>query len=315
MGIGRSRVAGLPGGNAPASCIRSLAPRGGLLEPWGRGSVDLEQLHVEDQVRAGGDNVSGSTIAVAHVRRDLQCGALAQGHLHDALVPAADHLTHADLERERLVAVAARVELLAVGGERACVVHGQRVARVRVRRAVTRRDCLDDELAGRGSLLGTSEGHGHGDGLASHGVVEVQAGCVALNVNAGDNSLHRPAGALQRQLRAGNRAPWELVQRDIRELLLITGAEAGITGQGDGLGLADGHAHDTGLEAREDLAAANLEAEEALALRLVQHLPGLIVGELELDLHKHARLYLVPLSATAGLRGHAAAADCSRARC
>src|SRR5205809_896364 len=47
-------------------------------------------------------------------RRPYQRALAADLHRADALVPAADHLPHADLEFERLVAVDRRVEFLAL---------------------------------------------------------------------------------------------------------------------------------------------------------------------------------------------------------
>src|SRR5688572_26665406 len=80
----------------------------------GRGSADFHQLDVEHQRGIRGDRAAGAARAIAHLRRDDE-GALA-AHLHSghALVPAADHLSRAQLEIERRAAIHRAVELLAV---------------------------------------------------------------------------------------------------------------------------------------------------------------------------------------------------------
>ena len=55
-------------------------------------SVDLEQFDIEDKVGIGGDGLTSTTGAIAHLGGDVQGGTLAQRHQDHALVPALDHL-------------------------------------------------------------------------------------------------------------------------------------------------------------------------------------------------------------------------------
>eukprot|EP00420_Gonyaulax_spinifera_P036778 CAMPEP_0197884478 /NCGR_PEP_ID=MMETSP1439-20131203/10914_1 /TAXON_ID=66791 /ORGANISM="Gonyaulax spinifera, Strain CCMP409" /LENGTH=140 /DNA_ID=CAMNT_0043504211 /DNA_START=90 /DNA_END=512 /DNA_ORIENTATION=+ len=90
--------------------------------------VDLEQLNVEVQVRIGGDDAASAVCAIAHGTRHVQHGALAEAHLHHALVPALNDLADADDKLKGLVAVPRGVELAPALAQGADVVHGQRVA-------------------------------------------------------------------------------------------------------------------------------------------------------------------------------------------
>ena len=55
-------------------------------------SVDLDELDVEDEGGVGRDAAGDALGAVAQVGRDGQLGALADGHLGQALLPTGDHL-------------------------------------------------------------------------------------------------------------------------------------------------------------------------------------------------------------------------------
>lgn len=89
--------------------------------------VEGQQLHLEDERGTGRDHGRVAALAVGVLVGQRELGDLALAHLGDALIPAADHLAGAQLELERATAVAARVELGAVG-ERAHVVHGHGLA-------------------------------------------------------------------------------------------------------------------------------------------------------------------------------------------
>jgi len=72
---------------------------------------DIDQLNVEDESGASG-NLAGHPVGpVAHVRRDGELRPLALGHLGNALVPPGNHLLSANVELERLAAVAWAVNL------------------------------------------------------------------------------------------------------------------------------------------------------------------------------------------------------------
>lgn len=88
-----------------------------------------QQLHVEGQPSVRWDDTRMATATVGVVRRAHQLGTLADRHLGDAFVPAADHLALADRELERLAAGARRIEHRAVV-ERAGVVDDRRLTRL-----------------------------------------------------------------------------------------------------------------------------------------------------------------------------------------
>src|SRR4029078_2332269 len=77
-------------------------------------SADVEQLDVEDQRRVGRDSAAGAARAVAELRGNHERALATDLHPGDALIPTGDHLPGAELELERIVAVARAVELLAV---------------------------------------------------------------------------------------------------------------------------------------------------------------------------------------------------------
>ena len=76
--------------------------------------VDAHKLRVEDERGVGGDDATDGAVAVGKVRLDGELALLADLHAHEALIPALDDLTLADSEAERLVAVAAGVELCTI---------------------------------------------------------------------------------------------------------------------------------------------------------------------------------------------------------
>src|SRR6478672_3953929 len=73
-----------------------------------------QQFDVEHQCRIRRNDAAGPTRAVAERGRNDQRALAADIHRGDTLVPARDHLTLADLELERLVAVDGRIEFLAL---------------------------------------------------------------------------------------------------------------------------------------------------------------------------------------------------------
>src|SRR4051794_17909953 len=79
-----------------------------------RRSTDAEQLDVEHERGVGRDHAACPAAAVAERRRNDERALAANLHAGDALVPAGDHLTGAEHEHERIVAIARAVELGAV---------------------------------------------------------------------------------------------------------------------------------------------------------------------------------------------------------
>src|SRR5580693_5534416 len=75
----------------------------------------LDELDLEDQRRVGWDQpVAAAARAVAEFGRDDKRARAAGPHAGDALVPTADHLPGAQLEDDRLTALARSVELRAL---------------------------------------------------------------------------------------------------------------------------------------------------------------------------------------------------------
>src|SRR3569623_115473 len=85
-------------------------------------SVDAQQFHFDHQGGVRRDHAAGTARPVGQFRRDGELALAADLHAGHTLVPARDDLAHAELEIERIVAVDAGVEFLAVG-EPASVVH------------------------------------------------------------------------------------------------------------------------------------------------------------------------------------------------
>lgn len=93
-------------------------------------TVHLQKLHIEDQLGVGGNLGRRSGLAVARLGVDdqLSSSALLHGYVstpaggptHNAVIPALDHLTHADLEGESLLA---RLVEHVLVGEGAHVLH------------------------------------------------------------------------------------------------------------------------------------------------------------------------------------------------
>src|SRR5262249_47448738 len=79
------------------------------------GSAYAEQLDFEYQGRVGRDHAAGAARSVAESRRNRQLALAAHFHALHAFVPALDDAPGAKREDERLVAILARVEFLAVG--------------------------------------------------------------------------------------------------------------------------------------------------------------------------------------------------------
>src|SRR5579864_2105683 len=76
---------------------------------------DVEQFHIKNQRCVGRDRAAGSTRSVGKARRNPQLPLAADLHSRNALVPALDDFSGAQLEDERLAAVARAVKLLACG--------------------------------------------------------------------------------------------------------------------------------------------------------------------------------------------------------
>src|SRR5690606_25148169 len=79
--------------------------------PVSTASLQLEQLDFEQQRGIGRDDAARASRAVPEVRRDEQCSFTSNSHTRDPFVPAADHLAHANLERERPPTIDGAVEL------------------------------------------------------------------------------------------------------------------------------------------------------------------------------------------------------------
>src|SRR3954454_8386937 len=95
-----------------------------------------------------------TALAVRHIGGDRELTAAARLHADDALVPAFDHHARAELELERLVAIARGIELRAVE-QRARVVHLHAVARLGGR-ALAHLEILLEELRDGGCARGRS---------------------------------------------------------------------------------------------------------------------------------------------------------------
>ena len=104
--------------------------------------ADFDEFHVENEYGVGGDASGYALGAVALVRGDGQLGALALGHLGQALLQAGDHLSLSDLELEWLVPVPGGVNLLAVGQGKG-VVTGHRLLGFGKGDAIARLEGLD----------------------------------------------------------------------------------------------------------------------------------------------------------------------------
>ena len=89
--------------------------------------VDGNEFGLEDECRVGGDNTADGAVAIRKMRGNCQLALLADLHAQKTLVPALDNLALTNLERERVTAVIAGIELSAVG-ERAVVVNPDVVA-------------------------------------------------------------------------------------------------------------------------------------------------------------------------------------------
>src|SRR5438477_9545381 len=74
--------------------------------------ADLQEIDDEHERLAGLDVPARTAIAVAEPRWDGEPAAAADLHPRDALIPALDDPTRAELERERAAAIPGRVELL-----------------------------------------------------------------------------------------------------------------------------------------------------------------------------------------------------------
>lgn len=83
--------------------------------------LETEEFHVEDERRAAGYGAGRSILTVRPIATDVQVGPLAHLHRRYTLIPTFNDTTRT-LELEWLVAVARRIELLAVD-ERASVMN------------------------------------------------------------------------------------------------------------------------------------------------------------------------------------------------
>lgn len=93
----------------------------------GLNASNADELSLKLEHRVGW-NRSHTPGTVTPVRLDGQCPLLTRAHVQESLVPSLDDLSLADVERERLSAVVAGIELGAVGVESATVVDVDLVA-------------------------------------------------------------------------------------------------------------------------------------------------------------------------------------------
>lgn len=77
-------------------------------------AIDFDQLRFEDERRATGNFVTSTGAAIAQLWRNDQATLLAFAHAQQSLVPALNHLTRAQCERQWLTAWNAAVELEAI---------------------------------------------------------------------------------------------------------------------------------------------------------------------------------------------------------
>src|SRR5688572_32148074 len=87
------------------SAVRSFSCSADVASTTTR-SADVEELDLEDQGGVRRNDGREAARAVAEVGRDHELALAADLHAGDALVPALDDLAGAELEVERLVAVA-----------------------------------------------------------------------------------------------------------------------------------------------------------------------------------------------------------------
>ena len=109
--------------------------------------TERQQLDVEDQCGMRGNLCTRARVAVGVLRGDREFRALSTTHSCDRQVPTFDHLTHSDLELERLVAVTRRIELGPVGQQCPDIVDGNIVAsrrEIRLRYGGSYDNFLDD---------------------------------------------------------------------------------------------------------------------------------------------------------------------------
>src|SRR5262249_25131016 len=76
--------------------------------------LHVEEFHVEYERRVRRNRTAGAARAVSELRRDHERPLAADFHASNALIPALDHLSRAEPELERIVAVAGAVEFLSV---------------------------------------------------------------------------------------------------------------------------------------------------------------------------------------------------------
>jgi hypothetical protein len=88
--------------------------------------ADVEEFHVEEQRGVGRDDAASTARTVPEFGGNAQLTFAADFHSRDALLPALDYMASSDLKHEGLAAVHGAIEFLAVGGEPAGVVHGDR---------------------------------------------------------------------------------------------------------------------------------------------------------------------------------------------
>src|SRR6185503_19700597 len=141
-------------GRAQASASGALCDeRPGARPP---GSVDAEQLDFENQRRVGRNHSARAARAVAERGRDGQAAIATDLHSLDAFVPTLDDFASAERKYERIVAIAAGVELaslLSAVQQPSGVMNGDLASGLRFG-AGADRELLDDEAAG-------SRGFGH----------------------------------------------------------------------------------------------------------------------------------------------------------
>lgn len=95
VGVGGSRnalLAAQPPAPWPQQCPTSYLQLGvGRLERFGAWALDIDELDVKHERRVRRNHTASAARAVRHMRWDLQLALLANAHVLQALVPAADH--------------------------------------------------------------------------------------------------------------------------------------------------------------------------------------------------------------------------------
>src|SRR2546427_2688409 len=107
------------------SMNRAFAPLSAGLAPR---LFDGEELDVEDEGGVGRDDAAGAARSVTELGRNAQLALAPDFHSRYAFIPAFDHLARAELKHKGLAAIDGAIELLAILGKPAGVMHRNRFA-------------------------------------------------------------------------------------------------------------------------------------------------------------------------------------------